>query len=121
MTLTILDDDQARLDFENLIWCTFIIISIMNIIGDNDEKAFLNSNDSSYKQEANEIFELTLSVTLLIYLYFGIRNYDALQKADDDKKKLYEIKFLGSTLLIAGVICLLYFQKNQKNFIGSPA
>ncbi len=37
------------------------------------------------------------------------------------KKKLYEIKLLGSAFLIAGVLLLIYFQTHQNDFIGSPA
>ena len=54
-------------------------------------------------------------------LKYDSENYNALNKASDEMKSLYEIKLLGSIFLIAGVVCLLYFQFNQKNFIGSPA
>lgn len=45
-----------RLNFENFIWIVFITISVLNIIADNDEKKFINANNSVYKTEANNIF-----------------------------------------------------------------
>ena len=110
-----------RLEFENILWLIFAIVCLLNIVGDYEEEIYIKNNDYKYKNKANKVFELTLSVTFLIYVYFAIRNYNALNKASDEMKSLYEIKLLGSIFLIAGVVCLLYFQFNQKNFIGSPA
>lgn len=114
-------NDILRLNFENFIWIVFITISVLNIIADNDEKKFINANNSVYKTEANNIFELTIFIIFLIYIYFAIRNYNALSNADDSQKSLYSIKFIGSIFLVVGSICLIYFQKKQANFMGSPA
>lgn len=38
-----------------------------------------------------------------------------------EEKNLYIIKLLGSSLLVAEVLCLLYFQAKQTSFTGSPA
>lgn len=97
------------------------MLCFINIYGDYNDKEFLKTNNTYYKNKSNNIFEITLFVTILIYLYFFTRNYKAYQKASDDQKKLYIIKLLGSSLLIAGVICLIYFQINQSSFIGAPA
>ena len=53
-------------------------------------------------------------------IYFFIRNYKAFEKANDNEKKLFAIKLLGSALLISGVICLIYFQFKQVDFVGTP-
>ena len=115
------NEEINRLEFENILWLIFAIVCLLNIVGDYEEEIYIKNNDYKYKNKANKVFELTLSVTFLIYVYFAIRNYNALNKASDEMKSLYEIKLLGSIFLIAGVVCLLYFQFNQKNFIGSPA
>ena len=115
------NEEINRLEFENILWLIFAIVCLLNIVGDYEEEMYIKNNDYKYKNKANKVFELTLSVTFLIYVYFAIRNYNALNKASDEMKSLYEIKLLGSIFLIAGVVCLLYFQFNQKNFIGSPA
>ena len=92
--------ELKRLHFENVIWIVFAGLCVLNILGDN---------------------ELTLTMTFFIYLYFFNRNFKQLNKASSDKKALYEVKVLGSIFLISGIICLIYFQKKQKNFAGSPA
>ena len=109
--------ELKRLHFENVIWIVFAGLCILNILGDNDEIFYIERNDVSYKT----IFELTLTMTFFIYLYFFNRNFKQFNKASSDKKSLYEVKVLGSIFLISGVICLIYFQKKQKNFTGSPA
>ena len=110
-----------RLNFENIIWIIFAILSIANIIGDNNEKHFLQTYNHDYKDNANHIFELTITFTLIIYIYFLMRNYNAFSKCSYKEKSLYAIKVLGSSFLIAGSICLLYFQFKQKDFNDSPA
>lgn len=110
-----------RLDFENFLWETFIILSLLNIYGDNDDKKYLQSKDNKYKEKSNKIFTFTLIVTFFIYVYFFLRNYNSYEKATESQKNLYLIKLLGSAFLIAGVLCLLYFQTRQTSFIGSPA
>ena len=115
------DSKINRLKFENILWLIFAIISIMNIYGDNDEIEYLETNDKSYEKKSNEIFKFTLMVTLFIYIYFFLRNLKAYENATVEEKNLYLIKLLGSSLLIAGVLCLIYFQENETSFVGSPA
>ena len=115
-----MNEEINRLNFENFIWITFASLCILNINGDNLEKEYIQDNNEYAHNKANKIFEFTLTITLLIYIYFFLRNYRALKK-EKQQKKLYEIKLLGSTLLIAGIICLIYFQKKQRTFSGSPA
>lgn len=110
-----------RFNFEDFLLLVFIVLSIINIYGDYNEKEFIKTSDRKYKNKANVIFEITLFVTLFIYLYFFIRNYNAYQKAEEKDKKLFIIKLIGSGLLIAGIICLIYFQDKQTSFTGTPA
>lgn len=114
-------DEIARLKFEDYLWIIFAILCFINIYGDYNEKEYLKTNNNIFKNNSNKIFEFTLIITLLIYIYFFVRNYKAYQKASEKEKKLYIIKILGSCFLIAGVICLIYFQTTETSFIGSPA
>lgn len=113
--------EVQRLNFEDFLWLTFAILSLLNIYGDYDDKKYLKSGNNIYRIESNQIFTLTLVVTFFIYLYFFIRNYKNYEVSAENEKKLYSIKLLGSAFLIAGIICLLYFQTRQTSFIGSPA
>ena len=114
-------NDIKRLNFEELLSVIFIVVSILNILGESNEKKYLKTKNNYYKNNANKIFELTIIITLFIYIYFFIRNYDSYKKVSDKEKKLYSIKLLSSCFLIAASLCLLYFQEKQNDFEGTPA
>lgn len=121
-----MDNDRVvreikRLKFEDFLWIIFIILAIANIYGDHEAIDYLRTDDRYYKKKSTKVFVIILIVTLLIYFYFLIRDYNAYKEASSEKKKLYSIKLLGISLLISGVLCLLYFQINQTSFMGSPA
>ena len=110
-----------RLHYENLLWVIFAIIAVLNITGDYNEEQILKTNNQIYKKKANEIFLISIITTIAIYFYFIRRNATAFKEADICDKEDYFIKLLGSTFLIAGAICLLYFQSKRNSFIGSPS
>lgn len=91
-----------RLKFEDFLWLVFAALCVINVYGDYNDKEYLKTNNNYYKNKSNIIFEITLIITFFIYIYFFARNYKFYQKVFDDKKDLYSIKLLGSSLLIAG-------------------
>lgn len=115
------EEEIRRLNFEDLLLIVFIISSTLNMFGNQNEKIYVQTKDNVYKNRANRIFEFTIIVTMIIYLYFFKRNYDSYNGVSEDKKGLYRVKVFGSLLLIVGTICLFYFQKKQTSFIGSPS
>ena len=110
-----------HLKFEDFLWVVFAILCLINVYGDCNDKEYLKTHNNTFRKNSNKIFEFTLIVTFLIYIYFFIRNYKAYVKATEEEKRLYVIKVLGSAFLIVGVLCLLYFQNSRSSFIGSPA
>ena len=114
-------NELKRLRFENIIWVIFIILGVLNIFGDFNSEEYILTKEKIYKENSNNIFLITLVVTFFIYIYFLNRNYKAYIKATPEEKNLYIVKVLGSSFLIAGIICLIYFQLKDSNFIGSPA
>lgn len=110
-----------RLKFENFLLILFACLCISNVYGDYEEIEYLETDNQTYKTKSNKIFTTTLIITLLIYIYFFLRNYKSYEKATIEEKNLYTIKLLGSSLLIAGILCLIYFQTKQTFFTGSPA
>lgn len=117
----ILNNDLARLKFEDILFIIFIIAISFNVVANQFQKNYVNTGNKKAEKTANDIYLFVLIVVLLIYLYFIYRNYDAYKKANSSAKKLFRIKLLGSALLIAGVSCLIYFQTNNPDFVGAPS
>lgn len=107
-----------RLSFENLIWVSFIIISVLDIYGDELIKKNLRYNDKKALEKANKLFLGIAAFSILIYIYFLIRNYSDYKKY---KNKNYEIRLIGSTLILIGSLCLLYFQYKNTRIVDSPS
>lgn len=118
--MDIFNNDFDRLNFEDFIWIIYIGLALLSIFGDKLQKEFLIEADKAKEKESNNIFLFILVVTFFIYLYFFVRNLYDLEKADSDVKELFSIKLLGSSFFIAGIICLIYFQSKQTNFVGTP-
>ena len=118
--MSIFDDDLKRLNFENFIWVVFIGLSIFDIVGDEYLKKFIITNDKKDELVANKIFLIILFISFFIYLYFLIRNVNAYERASVEEKSLLSVKVFGSIFFLVGVICLIYFQYNQTDFIGTP-
>ena len=110
-----------ELEFEKFLLLLFAALCFINIKGTSIQEEYLITNDKKYEKKANNVFLFTLSITFLIYIYFFIRNYKAYEQASIFEKRNYRIKVLGSSFLIAGILCLLYFQSSRNSFIGTSA
>ena len=106
-----MNSEIFRLNFEDLLWFLFIILAILNIRGDYDEKKYIEGHYDFYDKEANHIFTLILTITFFIYLYFLVRNYRNYMRVPSYQKEVYLIRLFGSCFLVAGVFLLLVFQK----------
>ncbi len=114
------DKELKALNFEISLSIIFIILSLLNIWADIEEKEYVRTHKNKYKIDANKIFKITIFVSILIYIYYFIRNYNAYENTSKNNKKLFAIKLWGSSLYIAGALCLLYFQNKQTSFLGTP-
>lgn len=114
-------NELNRLNFEDFLWIIFIAIGIITIYGNYNQKMYIKTKDDYFNKKSNDIFEIALTTSLLIYIYFFTRNYKAYNNSSKEEKNLYEIKLVGSSLFIIGILCLLHFQEKQTSFVGSPA
>ena len=113
--------ELERLNFEDFLWIVFAVLCLANVYGDYNDKEYLKTHDPIFQTRSNKVFEFTLIITFFIYIYFLSRNYKFYEKVPEQEKQLYFVKVLGSCFLLAGSICLIYFQTTQNSFIGSPA
>ena len=110
-----------RLNFEDILWVIFIILSILNIVSNKLQKDYVITNDNCYEEDANRISIVVLLILVFVYVYFYIRNYRMYNNKDNPSKEDL-VKVLGSMFFVLGALCLLYFQiKSDDNFIGGPA
>lgn len=112
------NNEINRLNFEDILWEIFAILSILNVVSNSNQKKFVITGDQYYEDKVNKISIFVLIVLLCIYLYFFLRNYNMYKnKLDANTADL--IKVMGSIFFILGTLCLLYFQVNSDdNFIG---
>lgn len=116
-----IDNEINRLNFEDIIWGIFIILSILNMVSNDNQKKYVMSNNQYYEDNANRISILVLIILLGIYLYFFLRNYN-MYNSKIDASDTDLIKVIGSVFFVLGTLCLLYFQVNSDdNFIGGVA
>ncbi len=109
-----------ELNIEDLLSGIFIILGILSIYGDQIQKKYVITKDYKYQKEANNIFDLILLVTFILYIVFLYRSYRNYKNASENRKNLFAIKLLGSCFLMAGIICTIYFQVNNKKYVGVP-
>lgn len=112
------DDYLNRLKLEDYIFIIFIVVSILNIYGNNLLKKTHIYNDNKYKKNADEIFLIVIIVTTILYVYFFKRNYNVYKKTKSNK---LIIKVIGSFLILVGSICLLIFQISDSNTSLTPS
>lgn len=101
------DELIRRLNFENFIWLTFIVVSALDIYGDELIKRSVRQGDTKAKKKAENLFLFVALISILVYVYFFYRNYTDYKKYRD---KNYLIRLIGSTLILIGTLCLFYFQ-----------
>ncbi len=85
----------------------FIIINIINLYADELEKEYLLTKNVNNLKNANKIVIFTLSITIIIYIYFVYLNYKEYQ---NHKTSIYETRLIGSILVVIGLFCLIYFR-----------
>lgn len=109
-----------ELEFEKILWLIFIFLSALNIYGDNIQELFFMSSNNNFERTAKNIFTFTIAISLLIYLYFGYRNYKYVKISNDQDKNLALIRFAGSILIIIGILFILYYNIKEQEPIGTP-
>lgn len=107
-----------RLSFENWIWFVFIIISVLDIYGDELLKKNLTEGDKEAQKKAQKLFLGVSVVSIIIYIYFLFRNSNDYKKYHN---KSYEVRLIGSILILTGSLCLLYFQLTTMQQTDSPS
>ena len=108
---------------EKLLSIIFIIIGVVNIVGDNLLIKFFRTNDIRCRIKSNQIFLFGLIVSFLLYIVIVSRNYSFyIQKKESGQDATPELERLfGSLLILAGfAIIFNFFLKNNFNTSNTP-
>jgi len=113
-----IENEINRLNFEDILWVIFILLSIMNIVSNGYQKEYVVSGNEYYEDRAGNISIFVLTVLFFVYLYFFIRNYN-MYNSKSNPTNADLIKVIGSLFSVIGPLCLLYFQiHSDDNFIS---
>lgn len=115
-----IEDQMKELNIEDTFSVVFIVLGILSIYGDYIQRKYLRTKNKNLQEQAMSVFNLILWITVILYLLFLYRNYQAYQKSTQNQKKLFSVKLLGSCFFLAGILCSLYFFKGSQNSIGAP-
>lgn len=101
-----------ELGIDEFIWIIFIVLSILNIIGDECEKDYCISHLEDKKKISKNIFTFTIFISLLIYLYLeGQRCYHYKEcKYKKQNTSIWGLRCFGGLLVIVATVLFLYCQ-----------
>lgn len=102
----------TELTIDEWIWITFIILSILNIVGDELDKDYCLYQNINEKTLSKKIFNLTVFVSFLIYLYLAYRGYNRLNNAIklNQNIDLAKSRLFANILVVIAASILLYDQ-----------
>ncbi len=107
-----INEEIKNLNIEKILSFIFIVVSLINIFGDNVLIDSINSNDECLKNKANELFLWGLIISFILYIYIIVRNYNFYRQKKDaglDASSEYK-RFIGSVIILIGFILIFdYF------------
>lgn len=103
-------NEYNRLLFEDNISIIFIIVSLINIKANNIIEDAIITNDYNNYQKAITLYKINIIISILIYIYFIIRNMAFYNQAINNNEDGYyeKIRVIGSILIFIGTILLAY-------------
>lgn len=102
----------SELVIDEWIWVVFIILSILNITGDECEKKYCYNNSIDDKIRARRIFKFTVFVSFLVYSYLAYLNCCKYREAKINNKNsdLSGIRCISSLLVVVASVLSLSAQ-----------
>ena len=108
-----------KIDVENWVWVIYIFIIIFSFIANKKEKEYILYGDENSKIEYQKLMTIIFTVLVIIYYYFTKSSYEDvinLNISDSFKKKrLTNLSFIGSMLVLISGIIFLYIIINDDN------
>jgi len=112
--------DKERVDellIDEWIWIAFIILSILNITGDEFEKKYCYYHEEKSKNTSKKIFTFTVFISFIIYNYLAYKNCNKYKKAliNNQDTNIITKRCIASILIVIASTLLLSAQLEDKN------
>lgn len=116
-------NEYNRLSFENVLSIVFVILNLLNIKANQDVKNSLVSGNA-LPTETMKIYKLIITITVIGYIYFVLRNYSFYKNSTNNSNKsnnprIQYIRLIGSILILIGGLLLMYTVFNDSNDVDS--
>ena len=115
-----MNNKEKELTVDEWIWVIFIILSIMNIVGDELEKQVYREKDISSKNLSKSIFTLTVLISFFIYIYLAYKRYQVMKikKKEGKNIDICQTRLFASILVVIASFLYLYCQLTDKEDVN---
>lgn len=102
---------------EDFIFIIYYLIITLSLYSNKIEREYLYSGDSNDRDRYRILLYIIFGIAFLVYLYYTIDSYNTLCEidTDDDNRKLYELSFLASFLVLISGFIYLYIISNDED------
>lgn len=114
------DSAIEELKIDEFIWVIFIILSILNIVGDKCLENYYKYNNNDKEKQAKDIFTLSVFVSLIIYLYLLYKRYNVYKEnvINSKETKICGLRLFGTILVVSATIIFFYCQLEDKKAVN---
>lgn len=101
---------------EDFIFIIYYLIITLSLYSNKIERNYLYTGNDYDKTRYRILLYIIFGIAFLVYLYYTIDSYKTLKKVsyDDENRKLYELSFLASFLVLISGCIYLYIISNDE-------
>ncbi|MCI6847335.1 MAG: hypothetical protein MR835_00560 [Erysipelotrichaceae bacterium] len=101
---------------EDFIFIIYYLIITLSLYSNKIERDYLYTGNDYDRTRYRILLYIIFGIAFLVYLYYTIDSYKTLKEVsyDDENRKLYELSFLASFLVLISGCIYLYIISNDE-------
>ena len=101
---------------EDVIFIIYYLIITLSLYSNKIERDYLYTGNDYDRTRYRILLYIIFGIAFLVYLYYTIDSYKTLKEVsyDDENRKLYELSFLASFLVLISGCIYLYIISNDE-------